>query len=635
MTIARKLAIGLSLLSFIGIGAMLVVVWGLATANHALRHLSEIREPISRASNEMEINLKGVGLGVFKYLDSGDERARRQVEDDATDFEVFHGRYFDLAQTYAELELWRELGALFDVFRTLGFSLMWKKDVVASKVAEVAVNLNELDHLVAGQLRGELGVDDRTLIAWLDVEADIAAVVAWRATYRRTHREEYRARIRRSDDALRSSAALLRSMLSSPREQVELGSILDRTMALLQEIIAADEHLEAEATRFDALRNTIGEILDGQVQPLAYQSLYAPRLEAEAATRRVEDALWILIPFFAMSALAVGMILNRIITRPIERLTQGTAAIREGSLGFRVERMGNDELGELADAFNGMVEQLEGSTVSRERLEASEAELRATVASLRTEIAERVRVESDRARLEESLRRSETMSAMGSLVAGVAHEVRNPLFGISSTLDAFELRLGPREETQRHLAVLRGEVERMNRLMHDLLAYGRPVDGALTPESASAVIDEAIRSCATLASAAGVEIERAVEGIDPVVRVDRTAIGQAFRNLLENAIQHSPPGSVVELSVAMATEDGSPCLRFRVKDSGPGFPESDLPRVFEPFFTKRRGGTGLGLSIVQRIVDQHEGKVHAANDPKGGAVVTIVLPLAGRLARAS
>ena len=110
-----------------------------------------------------------------------------------------------------------------------------------------------------------------------------------------------------------------------------------------------------------------------------------------------------------------------------------------------------------------------------------------------------------------------------------------------------------------------------------------------------------------------------------LLRADRGALFTLLKNLLENAIQHSPGGSV-HLDVSCCLNGQTPYLRIQVRDEGPGFDPALLAHVFEPFFTGRRGGTGLGLSIVERIVDAHGGVVRAANCPEGGAQITIDLP---------
>ncbi|MFP5285376.1 MAG: two-component system sensor histidine kinase NtrB, partial [Thermoanaerobaculia bacterium] len=234
---------------------------------------------------------------------------------------------------------------------------------------------------------------------------------------------------------------------------------------------------------------------------------------------------------------------------------------------------------------------------------------------------------TDLVKLQDSLRKSETMSAMGALVAGVAHEVRNPLFGISATLDAFESKFESRTEYRRYFEILKERVQRLNELMQQLLDYGKPIRLELEDICLRKVAREAIQACAPLAAAAGVEIATKIATDMPRLRGDRMRIFQVFENLLENAVQHSPRGGRVVVRVG---GDGDGKARFSVEDSGSGFRPEDLDRIYEPFFSRRRGGTGLGLSIVQRIVEQHEGEIRAANRPEGGAVMSVTLPLSHR-----
>ncbi|HYL99870.1 MAG TPA: ATP-binding protein, partial [Blastocatellia bacterium] len=225
--------------------------------------------------------------------------------------------------------------------------------------------------------------------------------------------------------------------------------------------------------------------------------------------------------------------------------------------------------------------------------------------------------------LQESLRRSETMSAMGVLVAGVAHEVRNPLFSVSATIDAFEARFGEREEHQRYISVLRRELDRLNQLMQDLLEYGRPAKLEIARGYLNDAIFQAVNSCSALAEKSEVQIENKVLRPLPAVMIDRGRIVQVFQNLIENAIQHSPPGSTVTIEAEEVHKNKAVWVNCLVRDMGDGFRDEDLPRIFEPFFTRRRGGTGLGLSIVQRIVEEHGGRIFASNQPSGGAAMGV------------
>lgn len=230
------------------------------------------------------------------------------------------------------------------------------------------------------------------------------------------------------------------------------------------------------------------------------------------------------------------------------------------------------------------------------------------------------------ARLQESLRRSETMAALGAVVGGVAHEVRNPLFGMSAVLDAFESRFGDRTEHQPYLPLLRAELTRMTDLMKALLDYGKPTRFEMVPGDPGRPLERALERCAPLAERRGVTLSIEGRATPSLVYYDLDRLSQAFQNVIENALQHSPEGGRVELRWTELTCDGHPWVRLSVRDEGPGFPAADLPRATEPFFSRRPGGTGLGLSIVSRMIEGHGGKLQVANRSEGGALVEMELP---------
>ena len=232
-----------------------------------------------------------------------------------------------------------------------------------------------------------------------------------------------------------------------------------------------------------------------------------------------------------------------------------------------------------------------------------------------------------RAELEASLRQSEMMSLLGSLVAGVAHEVRNPLFGISSILDAFETRFSDRTEYLRYTNVLRDEIGRLTVLMEELLEYGKPFRGDLYLVSMEEMIARSVRACLPAAEVAQVNLNSHVEDSLPKIRIDRRRLSKVFVNLIENAIQHSPAGTTVSVEATRMIDGGHEWVQCAIRDSGPGILAEDMPKIFEPFFSKRRGGTGLGLAIAQRIMQEHGGKLIAVNNPDGGASMLARFPI--------
>lgn len=237
---------------------------------------------------------------------------------------------------------------------------------------------------------------------------------------------------------------------------------------------------------------------------------------------------------------------------------------------------------------------------------------------------------TNRVELEASLRHSEMMSLLGTLVAGVAHEVRNPLFGISSILDAFETRFSDRTDYLRYTNVLRDELGRLNVLMEELLEYGKPLKGDLRLLSLEDVVAKCIRSCLPVADAVGIQLVNNLPATLVHVMIDRRRLSKVFVNLIENAIKHSAEGQTVRVEAQEIYEGNQQWVDCAVKDCGTGIMPEDIPKIFEPFFSKRRDGTGLGLAIAQRIMEEHGGKLIAGNNPEGGACMIARFPLPQR-----
>lgn len=228
---------------------------------------------------------------------------------------------------------------------------------------------------------------------------------------------------------------------------------------------------------------------------------------------------------------------------------------------------------------------------------------------------------TDLVRLQESVRRGEQLAALGELVAGVAHQVKNPLFGMSVTVDLLQERVLPNADTPELFDALRKWLHRLDRLMESLLAYGKTWTFDFKAGYVKEVLEQALDVCRPAATANGVRLDFQAAG-DAVLLMDPHRLVHAFENLITNAVQHSPAGGVVE--VFLAVEDQA--VEVAVADHGPGFRPDDRSRIFEPFFTRRRGGTGLGLSIVQRVVDEHGGTVTAESPSTGGAFVRVRIP---------
>jgi signal transduction histidine kinase len=162
--------------------------------------------------------------------------------------------------------------------------------------------------------------------------------------------------------------------------------------------------------------------------------------------------------------------------------------------------------------------------------------------------------------------------------------------------------------------------------MRDLLDYGKPPVLRLAPARPADVVRLAVRACAVVSRERQVNVIEDVEEGLPEIVIDSARIEQALENLVANAVQHSPRGATVAVRAERLAADGGADLRFLVRDSGAGLGRVDREKIFEPFYSRRKGGTGLGLSIVRRVVESHGGRVHAESRPEGGAEFSFTLP---------
>ncbi|MDY7095065.1 MAG: ATP-binding protein [Acidobacteriota bacterium] len=239
-------------------------------------------------------------------------------------------------------------------------------------------------------------------------------------------------------------------------------------------------------------------------------------------------------------------------------------------------------------------------------------------------------------KLQEAMSRRETVETLGSLVAGVAHEVRNPVFAISARCDSILHSL--KEEGAVDPQTLREDIEalmrsadRLGRLMRALLEFGRPLTSSLSRLAPHQLLSEAVEDCTELAEARSVALEVQAEPLDEWVLGDQGRLVAALRNLVLNALQHSDAGATVSARLMVDQEPEEEgrirCCHFVVEDEGPGFALHDLDQVTTPFFSRRKGGIGLGLAIAQRVAQQFEGSLALENRSSGGARAVITLPL--------
>ena len=253
---------------------------------------------------------------------------------------------------------------------------------------------------------------------------------------------------------------------------------------------------------------------------------------------------------------------------------------------------------------------------------------------------------SDLRAIRAEARRKDRLAAIGEVAAGVAHEIRNPLFGISSVTQILMTEVKFHPEHQELLAAMQAEIKRLNVLVEDLLHYSRPSKPQRTPQDLGQIWDEILGMAREELAAAKVQVIRDIGDGLPAIPADGDKLRQIFLNLLKNAIQATPPGGRITIRLQRASRPAIPSgmqpsldppagaaqppheyLVGAVTDTGIGIPAADLDRVFDLFFTTKSTGSGLGLAICRRIVEDHGGTIGIQSTEREGTTVTIVLPL--------
>jgi two-component system nitrogen regulation sensor histidine kinase GlnL len=235
---------------------------------------------------------------------------------------------------------------------------------------------------------------------------------------------------------------------------------------------------------------------------------------------------------------------------------------------------------------------------------------------------------SDVMALENEVRHLDTLAALGRFASGLAHEVRNPLGGIQAGVEFLDQSGEFSAETREHLAVIQGEVRRVDAILADLLQVARPRELVATPVDPVELARGVVEGFSTLAAAVGVEVELEAVPSEDRIYVDEQMIRQVLVNLVKNAIEASPPGGRVQLEVIPVDPADASRARagFVVRDRGPGIRAEDLAHLFEPFFTRKSQGTGLGLYVSHGFVERHGGRLRVENRPGGGTRFRVDLP---------
>jgi signal transduction histidine kinase len=398
-----------------------------------------------------------------------------------------------------------------------------------------------------------------------------------------------------SEIALLADGQVVASTFPGQSKNEQLINLFTNSMtaAGVKPVVLDDEHYYSVAGRFASLNNAhaIGYVL---------LSSYEKPLNALHQTQQV--LLGVSFCAILIGAAIVWFLINKA-TKPLRELRDSAEAVGRGDFSRRVLVRSKDECGELAVVFNQMTE----------NLQQSRAELEKTVETLKN--------------TQEQLIQSEKLSGVGEFVAGVTHELNNPLaavMGFSEMLKDADVDVKHR----RYLEMIHKSAHRCQKIVQSLLSFARRHQPERTAVSVNNLIGSVLEIVQYQLRTSNIEVITRLDQNLPVVFADPHQMQQVILNIVNNARQaieaNQPQGCI-----KIITEASESNVRIIIQDSGPGIPEENLRRIFDPFFTTKQvgQGTGLGLSLCYGIVKEHGGTITPLSRRGEGATFIIELPV--------
>ena len=293
-------------------------------------------------------------------------------------------------------------------------------------------------------------------------------------------------------------------------------------------------------------------------------------------------------------AVALTVLLVWRFSWPIRQLAEAAERVARGDLDFAVHVTRRDEVGQLGRTFNTMLDGLRA-----------------------------------KAELEDRLNNAERAAVIGRLTSAIAHEVRNPLNFINLSIDRVRSKYPPSDASDRQafdklLGTIKEETGRLNRLVTDVLNFGRPANLNKRTFDLGAGIEGVLEIVRAQADAQGVRIDARIPETPVEILADAQKMTSCFSNIVINAVQAMPDGGILTVTV----ENNGDHVVVCVGDTGHGVPLDALDRVFEPYYSTKDTGTGLGLAVTKKIVEEHGGRISASSAPGSGTTFEVELPSA-------
>jgi len=342
-------------------------------------------------------------------------------------------------------------------------------------------------------------------------------------------------------------------------------------------------------------------------------------VDTEATSR---DTFSLAFSAITLVVILLGYGLSQSIARPLSRLRAMSQAVAAGDLDQSIRLAREDEIGELASAFDTMTLRLRERTAEAARLYAESIQRNEELAETNARLKA----------TQQQLIQSEKLGAIGQLTAGIVHDVKNPLAVIKGLAETLQEDLELDADTRKQLSVIRDSAAKANDIITDLLKFSRQSSLEMSDHDMKATVESALRLTAYLTRKAGVEVVADLPVDSVWVTYDAQQIEQVLVNLIQNAVQAMSDGGTLRVSLSRTDTT----VAVAVQDTGVGIPQENLTRIFDPFFTTKPPGegTGLGLSVSYGIVSHHKGHIEVESSVGQGTTFTILLPVRQPLALA-
>jgi two-component system NtrC family sensor kinase len=320
------------------------------------------------------------------------------------------------------------------------------------------------------------------------------------------------------------------------------------------------------------------------------------------------------IVFMSISSIILYFVLRRFVLKPVSTLSNAMEKVSEGDLDQTALISSRDEMGHLASTFN----------VMREDLKTAREKMKDWTTTLEYEVEKKTR---ELKASQDKLIQAEKLASLGRLTADVAHEIRNPL----SSIGGFARRLSKvacDEKEKGYADIIRCEVDRLEKILRDVLAFSREARFHMDKYDIEYVINDILPVFDDMCKEQNIDVEIRINKNVPPILIDIEQVRRAIGNLITNAIDSMPGGGRLTITTGLVDMYNVTYVFLSVSDTGQGIPEEKLPLIFEPFFsTKEIGhGTGLGLSITRKIIEEHGGFIKAESIVAKGSTFSLYFP---------